>query len=38
MGVFLLLEASEPCGKTYRLGLRCNLNLASVMALLSRLF
>jgi hypothetical protein len=40
MFVFFTLEASQPCGKTYRLGLGCNLqlNLASVLALLSRLF
>jgi hypothetical protein len=38
MGVFLYLEASQPCGKTYRFGLGCNLHLASMMALLSRLF
>jgi hypothetical protein len=39
MSVFFTLEASQPCGKTYRLGLGCNLqlNLASVLALLSRL-
>jgi hypothetical protein len=40
MGVFLLLEASQPCGTTYRLGLGCLVhpNLASMIALLSRLF
>jgi hypothetical protein len=38
MSVFLTLEASQPCGKTYRLGFGCNLHLASVLALLSRLF
>jgi hypothetical protein len=38
MSVFLTLEASQPCGKTYRLGLGCNLHLASVIALLMRLF
>jgi hypothetical protein len=40
MSVFFTLEASQPCGKTYRLGLGCNLplNLASILALLTRLF
>lgn len=38
MGVFLYLEASQPRGKTYRLGFRCNMHLASVLALLARLF
>jgi hypothetical protein len=28
MLVFLVLEASQPCGKTYRLGFGCNLHLA----------
>jgi hypothetical protein len=34
MGVFLYLEASQPYGKTYRLGFGCNLHLASMIALL----
>jgi hypothetical protein len=38
MSVFLTLEASQPCGKTYRLGFGCNVHLASILALLSRLF
>jgi hypothetical protein len=40
MGVFLILEASQPCGKTYRLGFGCSLhpNLASVVTLIARLF
>jgi hypothetical protein len=37
MSVFLTLEASQPCGKTYRLGFGCNLHLASMLVLLSRL-
>jgi hypothetical protein len=38
MGLYLILEASQPSGKTFRLGLGCNLHLASMIALLSRLF
>jgi hypothetical protein len=38
MGLFLIIEASQPCGKKYRLGFGCNLHLASMIALLSRLF
>jgi hypothetical protein len=40
MGVFLLLEASQPCGTTYRLGIGCFLhpNLASMVAVILRLF
>jgi hypothetical protein len=38
MTVLLTLEASQPCGKTYRLGIGCNLHLASMLALLTRLF
>jgi hypothetical protein len=38
MSVFLTLEASQPCGKAYRLGFGCDLHLASMLALLSRLF
>ena len=38
MTVLLTLEASQPCGKTYRLGFGCHLHLASIIALLSRLF
>lgn len=37
MTVLLTLEASQPSGKTFRLGLGCNLHLASMIALLSRL-
>jgi hypothetical protein len=40
MYVFLTLEASQPCGATYRLGLGCHvhLTLASMIAALARLF
>lgn len=40
MGVFLILEASQPCGTTYRLGLGCLLHpkLASLVVVLKRLF
>lgn len=38
MTVLFTLEASQPCGKTFRLGLGCNLHLASMIALLTRLF
>jgi len=40
MGVFLILEASQPCGSSYRLGLGCfwHPNLASVVAVIARLF
>jgi hypothetical protein len=40
MSVFLLLEASQPNGSTYRLGIGCSLHprLASMIALLARLF
>ena len=38
MSVFLTLEASQPCGKTYRLGFGCPVHLVSMLALLSRLF
>lgn len=40
MGVFLILEASQPRGRTYRLGLGCFLHpkLASMVAVISRLF
>jgi hypothetical protein len=39
MGVFLILEASQPCGKSYRLGLGRFLHphLASMLAVISRL-
>jgi hypothetical protein len=39
MGIFLVLEASEPCGKRYRLGLGCILHptLASMLAVIARL-
>ena len=40
MSVFFTLEASQPCGKTYRLGLGCYLHpsLASLLAFVTRLF
>lgn len=40
MGVFLYLEASQPCGTSYRLGLGCFIHpkLASMMVVLRRLF
>ena len=40
MFVFLTLEASQPSGKSYRLGLGCLVhpNLVSMIAMLSRLF
>lgn len=40
MGVFLILEASRPYGRSYRLGLGCLLHpkLASIVAVLTRLF
>jgi hypothetical protein len=40
MGVFLILEASQPCGTSYRLGVGCLLhpNLASMVAVILRLF
>jgi hypothetical protein len=40
MGVFLILEASQPCGTTYRLGFECLLHpkMASMVAALSRFF
>jgi hypothetical protein len=40
MGVFLILEASQPCGTTYRLGLGCILHpkLATMLAAIVRLF
>jgi hypothetical protein len=40
MGVFLVLEASQPSGTTYRLGLGCLLHpkLASIVAVIARLF
>jgi hypothetical protein len=38
MTVLLTLEASQPCGKTYRLGFGCNLPVASMIALITRLF
>ena len=40
MSVFLLLDASQPDGGTYRLGVGCNLHprLASMIVLLARLF
>jgi hypothetical protein len=38
MSVSLTLEASQSCGKTYRLGLKCNFSLVSILALLTRLF
>jgi hypothetical protein len=40
MGVFLILEASQPYGTTYRLGLGCFMHpkLASMVTVLMRLF
>jgi hypothetical protein len=40
MGVFLIFEASQPSGATYRLGLGCLVHpkLASIVAVLIRLF
>jgi hypothetical protein len=40
MGVFLLLEARQPDGTVYRLGLGCFLppKLASMVAVIVRLF
>jgi len=40
MGVFLILEASQPCGTSCRLGIGCFLhpNLASMVAVILRLF
>lgn len=40
MGVFLILEASQPSGTTYRLGLGCHVHpkLASMVAVIMRLF
>jgi hypothetical protein len=38
MTVSLTLEASQPCGRTFRLGFGCNMHLASWIALLVRLF
>jgi hypothetical protein len=40
MGVFLILEASQPSGATYRLGLGCFVppKLASMVVMLMRLF
>jgi len=38
MSVFLTLEASQPGGTTYRLGVGCKLHsLASIVAVLLRL-
>jgi hypothetical protein len=40
MGVFLIFEARQPCGTSYRLGLGCFLHpkLASMIAVIVRLF
>ena len=40
MGVFLFLEASQPSGTIYRLGIGCFVppNLASMVVMLIRLF
>jgi hypothetical protein len=40
MGLFLILEASQPDGTRYRLGLGCFLHpkLASMIAVIARLF
>jgi hypothetical protein len=40
MGLFLIFEASQPNGATYRLGLGCLVHpkLASMVAVIVRLF
>ena len=38
MLVSFTFEASQPSGTSYRLGLRCYLHWASMMAVLQRLF
>jgi hypothetical protein len=40
MGLFLIFEASQPCGTTYRFGLGCFVHpkLASMVAVIVRLF
>jgi hypothetical protein len=40
MALFLLLEASQPCGTKYRVGVGCVLHpkLASMLTVLMRLF
>ncbi len=40
MGVFLILEASQPCGTTYRLGIGWLVHpkLASMVTVFARLF
>lgn len=39
MTLVLYLEASQPHGRSYRLGIGCSLHpLASMMALIKRLF
>jgi hypothetical protein len=40
MLVFLYLEASQPCGTTYRVGIGCLIHpkLASMLTVLIRLF
>jgi hypothetical protein len=40
MGIFLIFEASQPSGTTYRFGLGCLVppRLASLMVALTRLF
>ena len=40
MGVFLILEASQPCGTRYRVGIGCFVHpkLASMFTVLIRLF
>jgi hypothetical protein len=40
MGMFLIFEASQPCGRVYRLGVGCFMppNVASTIAALMRLF
>ena len=37
MTVSFTLEASQPCGKMFRHGLRCSMHLASMIALITRL-
>ena len=38
MTVLLTLEASRPGGASYRLGFGCNMHLAWIVVVLSRLF
>ena len=38
MTVSLTIEASQPCGATFRLALSCKLHVASWLAVFLRLF